>query len=273
MTATPWLDHARSDLGVKEIKGKKHHPRILEMLREVGHPDVQNDEDSWCAVAQGSWLVRSGLPTSKPVKLNRTGLSYEDYGTPCEPKPGAISVSTYTAAGRKDWRRHVGTITKVFPTYFMVIGGNQSDKVCETKIMRSRVTAVRWPPMVAVPEPLQEPQSMGKTIAESPTSQLGIGGMIMLVFGYILDGFSYVFNGLVGLLDHAPTSINDVSPVMSQSEQLAGWTGIPWDKLSAVVVALLLLAMVVRHARDRRWLSKSPNPKPVPAPAPEGGAA
>ena len=262
MTVTPWLDNARADLGVHEIKGKKHNERILEMLREIGHPEVQNDEDSWCAVATGSWLVRAGLPTSKPVKLNRTGLSYEDYGTACEPRPGAISVSTYTKAGRKDWKRHVGIIVEVEPKRFKVIGGNQSDQVCETWIARSRVTAVRWPPKGAVPEPLQAPKGMAETAAKSPTAQMGIGSVCLLVFGYIGDGFDWVFNGMLGLLQYAPDSLAGVSPLVMQSQEISGWLGIPWAKISAGLVAVLIAGMVIRHLWDRRWLDKSEEKSP-----------
>jgi hypothetical protein len=56
---------------------------------------------------------------------------------------------------------------------------------------------------------------------------------------------------------------------MAQSEQLAGWLGIPWAKISLSIVVLMLAGMVVRHVWDRRWLNKNPKP----APAPEGGAA
>ena len=254
--STPWLDNARADLGVHEIKGKKHNERILEMLREIGHPEVQNDEDAWCATALGSWLVRAGKPTSKPVKLNRSGLSYEDYGTPCEPKTGAISVSTYTKAGKKDWRRHVGIITEVTPTRLNVLGGNTKDQVTETWINRNNVTAVRWPPAVAVPDVLQAPKGMAQTAAKSPTVQMGVGSIFMLVFGYIGDGFGWLFHSMLGLLQYAPTNIAAVSPLVYQSQEMAGWLNIPWAKISVGVVVLLIGGMIVRHVWDSRWLNK-----------------
>ena len=104
---------------------------------------------------------------------------------------------------------------------------------------------------------LPEPKGMVETATKSPTVNIGIGGIVMLIVGYIMDGFSYLFNALLSLLDFAPESIGAVAPIMAQSEQLAGWLNIPWGKISMVVVVGLLVVIVIRHLRDVRWLDKS----------------
>ena len=59
-----WLKAAYKDLGLKEIRGKKDNPRVVEMFAESGHAWVRDDETAWCAAAVGSLSTRS---TSSPA--------------------------------------------------------------------------------------------------------------------------------------------------------------------------------------------------------------
>lgn len=144
------IAHAEKDKGVHEASTAGHlglNPRIKEMLVTIGHPEVDNDEESWCAVAHGAWMAELGIPIPPP-EVNRMGRSYETWGTKLvRPQVGCTCVSTYTKAGTRDWKRHVGIVVEIDDANERVrlIGGNQSDAVTDTLWKRmATVTAYRW---------------------------------------------------------------------------------------------------------------------------------
>jgi hypothetical protein len=47
----PWLKRAFADLGLQELPGAAAKPRIVEMYRKSGHPEIKSDEVAWCSAA------------------------------------------------------------------------------------------------------------------------------------------------------------------------------------------------------------------------------
>ena len=140
MTASEpeYLTIARHDIGVREIKGPKHHPRIREMLARLG-AWWSDDETPWCGVALAAWVKAAGHPIPKHYYR---ALAWADYGAPCpRPMQGAIAVLTRKGGG------HVGLVTGVTASGGMVrlLGGNQNDAVNELWFPAARITAYRRP--------------------------------------------------------------------------------------------------------------------------------
>lgn len=154
----PWLDEMRSRIGIQEIRGARHNAVIVGWFHEIGHAEVHDDETSWCAVAIGSCLKRSGLPTT-PVTVNMLARSYLTYGVACEPKPGAIAV---WPRGNSTWQGHVNIVDEVRVangrTEVRCIGGNQGglkggDAVTRTGWQDAgRALGFRWPVAATVPD-------------------------------------------------------------------------------------------------------------------------
>ena len=136
----PWLQVARKYLGLREIKGKKHNPTILDFWKRCKLP-FRDDETAWCAGFAGGVLVEAGYTCT----WSGMARSYEEYGRRLmEIKPGAILVF---------WRKfinspsgHVGFAAD-FPSdgYVPLLGGNQGDQVCIKRYPLSRLVAIRWP--------------------------------------------------------------------------------------------------------------------------------
>lgn len=148
-----WLLIARKDLaaGVKETPGKKGTPRIIEMYDNAGLSHDNDDIQSWCGCATGTWLKEAGLPVPK----NFYGAKqFEAYGQKIDPakwQPGDIGVFYRTPLRERDWKRHVGLIVGETATHYELLGGNQStgkgkpDGVTITKIAKKDLSALRRP--------------------------------------------------------------------------------------------------------------------------------
>lgn len=137
-TEPGYLRIARKDVGIKEIKGPQHHPRILEWLTRL-KAWWRDDETPWCGVALAGWLAEAGLPYPRAYYR---ALEWADYGRQSTaPLLGAIAVLSRTGGG------HVGIVTGVSGDRSKVrlLGGNQSDAVCEAWFDATRVVSYRLP--------------------------------------------------------------------------------------------------------------------------------
>lgn len=79
----PWLDRAFDELGVREIPGEKHNPRILEYIATCDRGTrswVAKDETYWCSAFVNWCILRSGLPGTNDLRAR----SWLRYGEPVE---------------------------------------------------------------------------------------------------------------------------------------------------------------------------------------------
>lgn len=135
----PWLVSARTQLGVREWKGKRHNPAIVQWFADSGHPEVKDDETANCAAFVGAHLSRAGLVGSKSLAAR----SYLRWGAECEPKPGAVVV--LWRGSPASWQGHVGFWVGEDATHVHVLGSNQGDAVSVARFAKSRVLGYRWP--------------------------------------------------------------------------------------------------------------------------------
>lgn len=131
--------------GVREVPGPRANPVIMgwwDELRRAGLTRVYGDrffsDDAipWC----GLWMAHVARRAGKPVpRLFMAARDWGEWGNPVigAPKLGDVLVFTRSGGG------HVGLYVGEDAEAFHVIGGNQSDRVCVTRILKSRLLVAR----------------------------------------------------------------------------------------------------------------------------------
>ncbi len=182
-----WLKTAKADIGIKEIKGELHNPKVLQYAKDAGVFGISDDETSWCALFTNAHLERSGNPGTKSA----VARSFETWGKPVKkPKPGDVAV--FWRVSPTDWRGHVGFFmgfTKEGD--ILVLGGNQGNKVSIAPYPKEKLIGFRKP--VTALNSRTHMSNMIGTVADTTT-----GG---LVFLYSIQDVLNISNTLKSLGD------------------------------------------------------------------------
>jgi uncharacterized protein (TIGR02594 family) len=121
---------AIKEIGVKEIHGPTHNPRVLEYMHATKWGTwVRDDETPWCAGFVGWVMVQAGYKDQIP-DYSLGAKSWLNFGKSAHrPVLGAIAVKSRRGGG------HVGFVVGATPDgeYLYILGGNQSDAVCVKK--------------------------------------------------------------------------------------------------------------------------------------------
>lgn len=144
---TPWIAHARTFLGLREVPGARHNPTILGWWQKI-FADFRDDETPWCAAFVGGVLEEVGIKSTRSAAAR----SYLKWGRSLsQPVPGCVVV--FWRGSPSGWSGHVGFVVgKDAFGNLMVLGGNQGDAVNIKPFGRDRVLGYRWPDGVPVPE-------------------------------------------------------------------------------------------------------------------------
>jgi len=138
MSEAYWIDVARAEHGVSEIRGGENE-RILEYFRSTVY-HASEDEVPWCA-AFVSWVLdQCQLDNPSTVRAR----DFQEYGTELPAwKPGCIAVlwrgSPSASTG------HVGFAIEQMGDQIVLLGGNQGDRVDLAIFPISQVLSYRWP--------------------------------------------------------------------------------------------------------------------------------
>lgn len=145
-----WLATARRYLGVAEIKGPQHNPRIIELLdradgKDDGKPlqGIADDEVPWCASFVSGVLEEAGVASARSAWAR----SYVTWGQSL----GGPAVGAIVVFERGPSSGHVGFVAgRDSKGNLMVLGGNQGDMVKLSPFAPSpppagRVLGYRWP--------------------------------------------------------------------------------------------------------------------------------
>lgn len=137
MSEPAWLTEARKLVGLREISGAAHSPRIVEWLKRL-RAWWREDETPWCGTFVAHCLSVAGHP---PPSSWFRARAYEAYGSPLlEPCVGCVVVFSRTGGG------HVAfAVGRDKRGRLMCLGGNQGNAVSIAPFDPSRVTAYRWP--------------------------------------------------------------------------------------------------------------------------------
>ena len=144
VVAEAWLSTARALVGVHEGVGPVVNPVIIDWARQEGgwvERFYHDDEIPWCGLFVGHCLQVAGITgPANPL----SALAWADWGVGLDPAAlcmGAILVFKRQGGG------HVGFYVGEDPDgqALHILGGNQSDQVSVTRIVRTRLFAARWP--------------------------------------------------------------------------------------------------------------------------------
>ena len=130
---------AAGEIGVKEIVGTEHNPRILECQETTGL-DFGNDEVAWCSIFANWCAKQAGLPMSGKANAR----SWLDVGRKTSfPVPGDIVVLWRVSPA--SWKGHVGFFVGLSHdgSDVFILGGNQNNEVNIRKYDVGRVLEYR----------------------------------------------------------------------------------------------------------------------------------
>lgn len=140
-----WVKLAREYVGLKEVKGTRHNPTIIEWLDEMGQFSNEarawwrDDETAWCGLFVGYVMGKSGRFVVKEWYRAKEWLSPQ-LTTLHKPAYGCLAILDRVGGG------HVGFVVgRDAKGNIMILGGNQSDMVRIDAFAPSRITGYRWP--------------------------------------------------------------------------------------------------------------------------------
>jgi uncharacterized protein (TIGR02594 family) len=174
-----WLKNARELVGLKEIVGSKHEPKVLEFFAEAGHPEIHNDETAWCAAFANAMLRRAGYAGTGSLAAR----SFLTWGEGLKtPRPGCIAVFK---RGNSTWEGHVAFFLRDLGDSIEVLGGNQGNAVSVTRMPKASLLGYRWPTITAAPaaKPAAQPAAPAKPPVLSPGAKAAPAGATVAVGG------------------------------------------------------------------------------------------
>lgn len=121
------LNMVASYYGLTDIVGDSNNAQVLQFFTETDHPEITDDDMSWCSVYM-SWCAKN-------VNLERStsllARSWLEVGQIIDtPQPGDLVI--FWREKQKSWQGHVSIFLSEDPETHQIfcIGGNQDDKVC-----------------------------------------------------------------------------------------------------------------------------------------------
>jgi uncharacterized protein (TIGR02594 family) len=123
--------------GTKEIVGKQHSKEILSWANEVGLGKIYtNDELPWCGLYASIVVKRAGFDIVKDPLWAR---NWNNFGI----KQDVAMLGDVLVFTRPGGGGHVGFYVGEDATCYHVLGGNQSNMVNTTRILKSRCIGIR----------------------------------------------------------------------------------------------------------------------------------
>jgi uncharacterized protein (TIGR02594 family) len=140
--SAPWFSVATHFKGVTEVHGSVDNPKILEMYRLSGHPEVDHDETPWCAAFVGACLSLSGYRGTQSLLAR----SYQKFGQDLKNQPRRGCIAILWRGDPKASTGHVAFYDRDDDDdHIVLLGGNQGDAVTAHRFPRNQVLAFRWP--------------------------------------------------------------------------------------------------------------------------------
>lgn len=150
--------------GVKEEPGSANNPIIMSWAKELGlERAYYGDIVPWCGLFMGVVARRSGWDIPKTPLWAK---SWSQFGQPADSAAlGDVLVFSRDGGG------HVGLYVGEDAKHYHVLGGNQSNEVCITRIEIARCIAVRQPNWRIAAPANRRPVKLSATGPVSKTEQ------------------------------------------------------------------------------------------------------
>lgn len=157
-----WLDSIKNlpknirigldNLGVQEVVGKGSNKTIMSWRDELNQAGIRisgysDDDIAWCGLFAAIVSYRRMKNAGDIVKDPLWARNWAKYGIK-SPQAGLGDVLIFSRNGGG----HVGFYVAEDSSAYHVLGGNQSNKVCITRVAKDRCIAVRRPPYKVTPE-------------------------------------------------------------------------------------------------------------------------
>ena len=151
----PWMEVALGEVGVREVSGRRHNPRIIEYVRSVTR-GVSDDETAWCSYF-ANWVMKQiGIEGSGRGNA-RSWLTWGQEVPKTAFHYGAIAVLWRGSPG--GWQGHVAFLAGIEGGNMILLGGNQStdatpgrsNQVSLRPYPVARLLGFRWPPGFPAP--------------------------------------------------------------------------------------------------------------------------
>ena len=135
-----WITVAKGELGVHEIRGRKHNDRILEYHSKTSY-HAEKDEISWCASFVNWVFSECGIKGTNSASAR----SWIRWGKKLD-KPIYGCVVIFWRGKKDGWKGHVGFyLGHNRNGDLIVLGGNQNDQVSIKAYSEERVLCYVWP--------------------------------------------------------------------------------------------------------------------------------
>lgn len=142
---------ALAEFGVAEVVGKGSNRTIIAWRDELNQAGAKitgysDDDIPWCGLFAAIITYRRMKNAAEVVKEPLWAQNWSKYGVK-SPKASLGDVLVF----KRPSGGHVGFYVGEDSEAYHVLGGNQSNKVCITRVLKSRCIAVRRPPYMTVP--------------------------------------------------------------------------------------------------------------------------
>ncbi len=137
----PWYQEAEHLIGLTEAPGSDNNPTIMSMAKEL-RLNYRGDDVPWCGLFVAH-CVGSTLPDELLPGNPLGARNWDRFGHQTTPRLGAVMV--FWRESRDGGKGHVGFYAGECKTHYLILGGNQNNRVCKTWITRDRWLAARWP--------------------------------------------------------------------------------------------------------------------------------
>lgn len=139
----PWFSIARKEIGVHEAPGVNNSARVQDYFGATSLGPHTPDSIPWCSAFANWAMKQAGFACTNSAAAR----SWLDWGVPLMgPQLGCVIVFSRPLGGPASG--HVGFVAQLpspNAANVMVLGGNQSDRVCIEPYPIARVLGWRWP--------------------------------------------------------------------------------------------------------------------------------
>jgi uncharacterized protein (TIGR02594 family) len=143
----PWMEVALREIGIRERRGSRHNPRIVEYFASVTSR-INDDETAWCS-AFANWVMEEiGIEGSGRLNA-RSWVSWGQTVPNDSPHYGAITV--LWRGSPRSWKGHVAFFCGMEGGNMILLGGNQGNAVSLRPYPARRLLSFRWPPGFPAP--------------------------------------------------------------------------------------------------------------------------
>lgn len=127
-------------IGTKEIIGHIHNDIIMSWARDLNIEKIYTaDEIAWCGLFMAIVCQRANVATGITAKDALWALNWNKFGT----KQKTAMLGDILTFKRNGGGGHVGVYVGEDKTCYHVLGGNQSNMVCITRIEKIRCAGIR----------------------------------------------------------------------------------------------------------------------------------